>query len=239
MSSAMIRGLALVEAVGQNPGTVSDLARRVDLDKAIVSRLVASAEAEGWLVRRDGIIVLGPRAAALGQSSGARDLERLAHELAHALAGVTGLDAMVHQYTADRAHLLAIVPGVQPISVEAEPDLFPLFTTAVGLTFAAQFDDEDLERRLSADGTVDTAIARARVAEIRGGAFAREDGEYKPGVGCFALPWMHPHADVPSAISLIGPSDEVRRVADIARRALAAAVQVGASRGSVVAAAAG
>jgi DNA-binding IclR family transcriptional regulator len=241
----MIRGLALVEAVGQRSGTVSELSRRLNLDKAIVSRLVTVAESEGWLVRQGTQIVLGPRGAALGRFSEARDLEAVAHELAHALAGVTGLDAMVLQFAADRAHPLALAPGLAPIVADLDPDPFPLFTTAIGLSLAVQLDDDELDQRLAQPlqsyterSASDPAAIRARLAKIRSGAVAREDGEYAPGVGCLALPWPHPLAAIPTSISLVGPAQQVDAVEVIARRALIAAVRPGASRATVVAAAA-
>lgn len=245
MSSAMIRGLALVEAVGQQPGTVSDLARRLELDKAIVSRLLAAAEANAWLVRRDGIVVLGPRAASLGRSSEARDFQLLAHELAHALAGVTGLDAMVSQFAAGRGHPLSAAPGLAPIVADSDPEPFPLFATAIGLTFAAQLDDADLDRLLAEPLTsytertvLDPVKVRDRIDEIRRGGLARDDGEYAAGVRCLASPWEHPLAAVPTSISVLGPVDRFEQVEGAARRALQAAARPGASLSSIVAAAA-
>lgn len=245
MSRAMSRGLALVEAVGLEPGTVSDLARRVGLDKAVVSRLVASAEEDGWLVRRDGLVVLGPRSAALGRTSEARGFERLADDLAHALAGVTGLDAMVFQFAGDRGHLLAFSRGPGSLVTETEYDPFPLFTTAIGISLAAQLDDAELARRLRAPlpahtehTQTDPAVIRSRIVAIRGGAMAREDREFDPGAGCVATPWAHPSAVAPTAIAIIGAADRVDADEPLIRRALAAAARPGATRATVVAAAA-
>jgi DNA-binding IclR family transcriptional regulator len=242
----MSRGLALVEAVGRQPATVSELARRLDLDKAVVSRLISDAESEGWLVRRDGIVDLGPRSAALGRLSEARGFERLASELTHALAGVTGLDAMVLQFAGGRGHVLAFAPGTDSLVDAAEADPFPLFTTAAGLTLAAQLDDAEIDERLRAPliartvrTDVDATSIRARLKAIQGGALAREDREYDAGAGCIAAPWHHAHATAPTSISVIGPADRVDDAEVLIRRVVAAAISTGATRATVVAAAAG
>jgi len=230
--------------VGQAPGSISELARRLELDKAVVSRLVGDAEAGGWLVRRDAIVGLGPRAAALGRSSQAREFERLAAELAHAIAGVTGLDAMVVQFAGERGHTLAYAPGLTSVVSEMQVDPFPLFATAAGLTMAAALDDADLERRLAAPLTrytdrtvVDPAALRERIDAARQGILLREDGEYAAGVGCFAAAWSHPLAIAPTSLAVLGPASLIAADEELIRRAIEAAVQPNATRATVVAAA--
>lgn len=245
MSSAMIRGLALVEAVGAEPGSVSDLARRLELDKAVVSRLVTAAEADGWLVRRGALVDLGPRAAALGRSSEARELERLSVELAHALAGATGLDAIVVQFAGDRGHPLAFAPGIDPVITTTSADPFPLFATATGLTLAAGMDPEEVERRLeqplpryTARTVADPAEIRRRIAAVRDTGRAREDGEFADGVGCVAVAWPHPLAVAPTSISIVGAAARIDADEPLVRRVLDAAVTPNAGRATIVAAAA-
>jgi DNA-binding IclR family transcriptional regulator len=243
VSQSLLRGLALVEAVGVEPVTVSELSRRLELDKAVVSRMVHSAEAEGWLVRRAGLISLGPRTASLGQQSGARRFEQLAGDIAHALAGVTGLDVMVHQYAAGRAYLLVHSPGRRPMGgLDIEPQPFPLYATAGGLCLAAQLEDSELhipDTLPAYTPATPTSVSevRARIQKIRAGEVAREDGEFRAGMGCLSLPWRHELAVAPTAISCVGLAVDVDAVAAITRRALAAAIEPGANPSSVVAAA--
>ncbi|MEO7720430.1 MAG: IclR family transcriptional regulator C-terminal domain-containing protein [Pseudolysinimonas sp.] len=246
MSRALLRGLALVEAVGHEPGTVSELARRLGIDKAVISRLVASAEADGWLVRQNGLVGLGPRAAALGGASQARSFERHAAELAHVISGCTGLDAMVYQYAGERGHLLAMATGLRPVSIDdTEAYPFPLFGTAIGLSLAAQLTDaalaslmpETLPAYTSSTPTDRAEVAR-RIAVIRDGGAARESGEFAEGVACFALPWRHSAAHVPTSLSCLGPTDEVLANEELILRVLRAAASPGATRASVIAAAA-
>ncbi|MEO6117329.1 MAG: IclR family transcriptional regulator C-terminal domain-containing protein [Pseudolysinimonas sp.] len=245
MSQALLRGLALMEAVGQQPGAISELARRLGLDKAIISRLVTSAEADGWLVRTGGVVSLGPRAAALGAASPARSFERHAAEIAHAVAGCTGLDAMVYQFAGDRAHLLAMSTGLRPVDIgDTDVYPFPLFGTAIGLSLAAQLTDPEIAALLPEvlpaytprTATDHDEVAR-RIEAIRRGEAAREAGEFAEAVGCFALPWLHNSTHVPTAISCLGPLDEVVADEDLIVRVLRAAASPGATRATIVVAA--
>ena len=59
MSASLLRGLRILEMLAQEPVGVSELARRLEVDKAGVSRVLASLHREGWvavraMVPRDG-----------------------------------------------------------------------------------------------------------------------------------------------------------------------------------------
>lgn len=246
ISQPFLRGLSIVEAVGSHPATVSELARTLGLDKAVVSRLVTSAESDGWLVKRNGIVVLGPRVAALGRESAERSFERIAAELCHTVAGVTGLDAAANQFGGDRGHVLAHSPGRRQLmlgDVEFGPE--SLILSAVGLSVASQLEPDELESiraRLAKSHSEDPRFGRefvtSRLNAIRGGAPARERGDFVEGVGCIALPWRHPLAVAPTALSVIGPIEAVEVIEVLIEGVLAAAVLPGATPSSIIAAAA-
>ena len=62
MSSTFIRGLALLETIDlYGPITVTELAQRTGVDKSTVSRTLAACEPDGWVVRTEGRVALGPR----------------------------------------------------------------------------------------------------------------------------------------------------------------------------------
>jgi DNA-binding IclR family transcriptional regulator len=246
ISQPFLRGLSIVEAVGSHPSTISELARMLDLDKAVVSRLVASAEGEGWLLRHNGIVVLGPRAAALGRDSPERSFVRAATELCHTVAGVTGLDAAVNQFGGDRGHVLAHSPGRYPIGLgEVEFGPESLFLSAVGQSVAAQLDAETVEvvrSRLAKAGPEESRFGRdaveAVLAPIRAGEPAREQGNFVEGLGCIAMPWRHPLAVAPTAFSVIGPVEDVLASTTLIEGVLAAATAPAATSATIIAAAA-
>ncbi len=246
ISQPFLRGMSIIESVGSHPATVSELARKLDLDKAVVSRLVTSAETDGWLVKRNGIVVLGPRAAALGRESAERSFERVAAELCHTVAGVTGLDAAANQFAGQRGYVLAHSPGRRPLMLgDVEFQEESLILSAVGLSVGVQFDAAEfeelrarLERAHPGDSRFTKVSVDARMEPIRGGAAARESGDFVEGLGCVAVPWRHPLAVAPTALSVIGPVDAVDAASELLERVVVAAVQPGANSSSVIAAAA-
>src|ERR1700753_3256473 len=104
MSKTLMRGLALLETIDQHgPLTVMELVRDTRIDKSIVSRTLTALEREGWVVRNEGKVELGPRAALLGHSSQAAMAVRRAEPLVHAVAGVTGLLTQAYGLVGSRA----------------------------------------------------------------------------------------------------------------------------------------
>ena len=104
MAEAVLRGLAAMEAVGAGDRTVSDVARRLLVDKSTASRLLASLVREGWLHRQGDEFDLGPRSAVLGVGGPEQRFVGHARAVAHAVAGVTGRHVTVMQH-AGRARL--------------------------------------------------------------------------------------------------------------------------------------
>lgn len=209
---------------------VSEIARRLDVDKAGVSRMLAQLHAEGWVLRTGARYVLGERALGLlvGQEADLRDRAQL---LAAALHRETGLAAGVVRLAGT---------GTQPLAMRSEDDagwLDPpepfehLWSTAAGLALLAQLPDADVAQRLEvtpwpayADGAPDGPdqvweIVRA----VRSGAAVEERGWTIPGIGCAALPWPVPEPGPPVAALVLGPVAAVGR--DAVRRALRNAVQ--------------
>jgi DNA-binding IclR family transcriptional regulator len=236
ISRSFLRGLSILEAVGERPATISQLAANLGIDKANVSRIVARGEAEGWLTRTNGIISLGPRGAALGRTSPERSFQRRAAELAHAVAGATGLDTVVNQLGGARAYILAHAVGRHVLFLgEAEMDAGWIASTAAGACLVAGLDDagRDALRTAAHPVTVDEAWLEA----ARSGDVVTDRGRSIEGVGCLAIPWSGGHVSVPTTMSCIGTIDDVEAATAVAVAALRAAVTEGAAPATVLVAA--
>jgi len=144
-----LRGLQLLEALDvHGPLTVTELAQATGVDKSWVSRIVTACEPDGWIVRENGRISLGPRAALLAHTSPTERLIRRAQPLLDAIAGVTGL--MAQAYTLVGAHatvVAAAASGPAPLSMGVRMNT-SLVATAAGQVIAAQLDPPTLERVL-------------------------------------------------------------------------------------------
>jgi DNA-binding IclR family transcriptional regulator len=149
MSKTLMRGLALLETIDlYGPITIMELVRHVEVDKSIASRTVSALEQDGWVIRAEGKVQLGPRAALLGHSSLGAETVRIAEPLVHAVAGVTGLLTQAYGLVGTRAVVLAAAGGRGPSTPVGLGTDVPLFATAAGKVVAAQLSPEDLDRRL-------------------------------------------------------------------------------------------
>jgi IclR family acetate operon transcriptional repressor len=166
MSKTLMRGLALLETVDlYGPITIMELARRSGVDKSMVSRTITALERDGWIVRSDGKVELGPRSALLGHSSAGAIVVRQAEPLVHAVAGVTGLLTQAYGLVGTRAVVLAASGGRGPSTPAGLGASVPLFATAAGKTVASQLQRPELDRRLPSEPYPDPA---AEIAELAG-----------------------------------------------------------------------
>jgi len=157
-----MRGLLLLEVVDRfGPLTLAEVTRRLGWDKASVSRTVASCVDEGWLVREDSLVRLGPRAALLGRGDAANRAAREAEVLMHAVSGVTGLPAQAYLLIGDQVVAVAdAFPPSFPATVLASVRL-PLWISAASKAVAAQLTPADLDTRLPEDISGDLDLTQA------------------------------------------------------------------------------
>jgi DNA-binding IclR family transcriptional regulator len=277
VSSTLLRGLRLLETVDfYGPLSISALARRLGVDKATTSRMVAACEPDGWLVREADGVRIGPRAAMLGQDAAAGQALRLAEPLVHAVCGVTGLLTQAVALVGQSGVVLASASpggGRFPYGLTTR---FPIWLSAAGKVIASQLTPAKRDSLLPPDpfpelAEVIESIAPAPVLETFLSAFERsgaeeptprpdstlvgdraaltqqlegiqrdgvfqDRGEVLPGASCIAVPW--PASGVTAALSTIGSSAAVEGSAGLIERTLRAAARSGATRESIVAAAA-
>lgn len=215
MSASLLRGLRILEMLAQEPVGVTELARRLGVDKAGVSRTVAALEREGWVDRTGQRCVLGPRALALGGAGEPHVLAR-AVDVVHRVGRRTGLTAAAVRVAGAGAQPLALHEGGGSGFRRGEASFDHLVCTAAGVALLAQLPAAALHSHLSldpwpvlsGDGPRTPAEAEALVERVRDGGVVVEHGWTVPGLGCVAVPWPGLSAH-PCALALVGPVDEV------------------------------
>jgi DNA-binding IclR family transcriptional regulator len=153
VSKTLLNRLAMFEVLDLfGPLTITELAQRARLDVTVVSRTVSACEPDGWLIRLDGRVALGPRCTLLGHSGPIAEVINRAAPLVHAVAGVTGLLSHAYGLVGANAALIAVAAGREPAVVSAGLAVqAPLFATAAGRVIAAQLDPDRLDALLPAE----------------------------------------------------------------------------------------
>lgn len=229
MTTSLLRGLRALEMLGSEALGVSEIARRLDVDKAGVSRMLGQLHDEGWVLRTGARYVLGERAFSF-VPAGAGEVRRRAQRLVDGLHARTGRTAVVLRLAGSGAQPLATSGTGVPL--EAEAPFEHLWATAGGIALIAQLPDRELAGLLDVQpwpahgpgAPGDAAAVRELVRHVRAGGTAEEREWTVPGWGCTALPWPVPQAGVPHAALALGPADELDREGESVRRALQEAV---------------
>jgi IclR family transcriptional regulator, acetate operon repressor len=152
----------VLDAAG--PLTISELAHRSGLDTAVVSRTVAACERDGWLIRSEGRVAIGPRATLLGHSGPFAEVIARSAPLVHAVAGVTGMLTHTYSLVGSSAVLIAAAPGRGPSIPAGLAARAPLHATAAGLVIAAQLSPRQLDVLLPSEPYPDAAAVVASLA---------------------------------------------------------------------------
>jgi DNA-binding IclR family transcriptional regulator len=221
--------------------TLADLVRRSGLPRATVHRTAERMIALGWLDKPHERYRVGNR---LFELSG---LVPVRHDLREAV-----LPFLQDLYAAARTTVqLGVLEGTSVLVVDKitghrpMPMLsqvggtIPAHCSGLGRAILAWSDAETFERVVAAGlpkrtpRTLSTAMALQReLAAIpdRGWAYDREEGNV--GVSCVAAPIFGPDGDVVAAISVTGPSAQVRedRIGPAVRLAAAGATRAYSSR---------
>ena len=159
MAKTLLRGLELIEAIGQyGPLTVAELAARTGVELTAVYRTVAACEPDGWLIREAGKVQVGPRCALLGLTSSATAASRRAEPLVRAIAGATGLNCSVSVLVGRDVMALAQAAGTEFVPlVEGLRSRVPPYLLADGRAIATQLAPAELARALPPEPYPDAA----------------------------------------------------------------------------------
>jgi DNA-binding IclR family transcriptional regulator len=216
-------------AFTDEPGSlgVSEIARRLDLSKAVVHRILQALTARG-LITTDPVTRayrLGAAAAALGaRALRDSDLRDAAMPVIRELQLRTGETTTVSALVGDGRVYLDQVESRQEIKMTVEVGRrFPLHAGSSGQCILA-FLPEELQAELIGGGlealTPHTIVDEGRLprvlADIRATGHAFSQGERQPGAASVAAPVFGFDGAVVGAISVCGPVPRVDEAAGLA-----------------------
>ena len=195
--------------------SVSDLARQTDLHKSTVSRLVISLEAEGAVVRENGLLRIGNGIAALvSQSPFSFALKTLAHPFLEKLADITSETAGLCVPDGTAAHYIDQVSSKRTVQIrDWTGERMPYMTTSAGKIFLAFAAEKKVERFLAetvmesqAPNTITDPVAfRERLKSVREQGYDWAYEEYTEGLVVITGPVFDPVGDVIASIYVCGP----------------------------------
>ncbi|GAC1358982.1 MAG: IclR family transcriptional regulator [Ktedonobacteraceae bacterium] len=197
---------------------VSEIARRLDLSKAVVHRILRSLLSRGFFVfdETKRKYRLGPAAATLGAYA-LRDLDlrRLSLPLLRRLQQETDETSVVSALVGTSFAFLDQVPSLQEIKMTVEVGrLFPLNAGASGKAILAfvppdlwqRFFSEPLPAFTHQTKVLDTDL-KADLEHIASAGVVVSFGERQPGAGSVAAPLFGVDGDAVGAICVCGPLD--------------------------------
>jgi IclR family acetate operon transcriptional repressor len=244
------KAVRLIQALGEDGGAqgVSDLARRLEMDKASVSRILRTLE-QGGLVAQDQTTrgyTLGLTLVHLGQKALRRiDLRTAAQDGLDTLAAEIGECSQLAIFAGDKALYIAQARPPRGVNIDAPiGTLVPLHCTALGKVLLA-FQREPLRKEILARIALesftrrtirDVDVLEAHLDKVRKEGVAFDDEEFSVGVRCIAGPVFKHDGLLAGAIGISGPSprvtdDRISLCEDIVRReALALSRKVGLER---------
>lgn len=154
-SPAVERIVAIIEFLAARPDRVfslSELARRLELNKATAHAVLNSLVEAGWLLRqpRDKTYALGPALVTIGTAAAARQRELVgfAEPEMHALADELGLQCIASAVIGDEMVILARAGRSGPLEVSVPLGQRLPLVPPLGTVFMAWAAPEDIEQWL-------------------------------------------------------------------------------------------
>lgn len=203
---------------------VSDLARRLELHKNNVFRLLATLELNGYIEQSDETerYRLGPRCLELGRSfaAGSRLLDRARPVLEHLCAEFGESSHLGVLHDLEVVHLDGDVPPQLVFASLRLGKRLPAHATALGkVLLAFSSDSRKAEFIAHLEGASANARTPATIVDadkfvehlraVRAQGFALDQEECEAGLSCAAAPVFDANGGCVAAISVSGPSSRV------------------------------
>jgi DNA-binding IclR family transcriptional regulator len=214
---SVARAIKIVESLAQSPAGLSETARRVELPKSTVARLLATLE-EMEAVERDEdgrLYRLGPVVRRLSSAAGGpAQLTAFARPYLDELTATSGEATGIAIPDGFRVHYVDQTEAEHPVQVrDWTGELIPMHVVPSGLVIMAFWPDEhtdkylrrDLER-LTPNTVTDPATIRERLAAIREIGYAWVYEEFVEGINSVAAPVLERNGLITAALHMHGPA---------------------------------
>ena len=178
---AIDRTVALVTFLADNPGqsfSLSELARRLELNKATAHAMVVALTESGWLVRHpvDKAYRLGPALVAIGHAAtaAAREALEAARPLMRRLADERGTQCVATAVVGDEMVIVAVEGRPHALGLTAQPGYRAPLAPPFGTVFLAWADQQAVARWFDQLGPDEErrAAYRDAIAAIRERGYA-------------------------------------------------------------------
>ncbi|MFP3757471.1 MULTISPECIES: IclR family transcriptional regulator [Cupriavidus] len=214
----VMRGLRLLRFIAEGGSTanLSEVGRRIDMNRVTVMRLLATLEHEGMVERlpQGGHTVGFSFLKLASRVLAANDLTTFARRVLAQLSSSLQLSAYLA--VPDGGHVLYLLrdmPNTGLVSNIQVGSRVPAHLTTPGRMLIAHLSPEALRERLGDDPlptvTGQSPATHARLAEILGADLERgcawSFSAFEPGIDACAAPVMDATGDVIAAISVAGP----------------------------------
>lgn len=214
---SVARAIGIVEALAQSPAGLSETARRVDLPKSTVARLLATLE-ELEAVERDEdgrLYRLGPVLKRLSSAAGGpAQLTAFARPYLDSLTAVTGEAAGIAIPDGFKVHYVDQTEAEHPVQVrDWTGELIPMHVVASGLVVMAHWPEQQTNlylgrslERMTENTTTDPDAIRKRLAEIRDKGYIWVFEEFVEGINSVAAPVLEGNGLITAALHVHGPA---------------------------------
>ncbi|WP_258359270.1 IclR family transcriptional regulator [Moorella sulfitireducens] len=215
---------------------LSDLSRRLGLNKSTVYRMLTTLKAYGYVDQEPttGKYILGLKILELSSGLLERlDVRTVAHPYLKELAARSQEVAHMVVRDGNEAVYIDKVEGNRTIRMYSQIGRrVALHSTAVGKAILAFLPSEEVEKIITSTGlprftarTISTMAAlQAELARVRECGYAVDDGENEEGIRCVGAPIFDYRGQVVAALSISGPSihvtmERLPELAQLARHA--------------------
>lgn len=209
------RAMAILRAVGSDPGGLVAIAGRTGLPTSTTARILATLEREGGLRRdREGVYRIGPDIISMAGPTTSSDVATSARLHMVALADELGEAVALSIPSGATTTTVMQIDGPKPVRAEDwTGTVVPLHAGCVGLVTLAFLEPSDIAAYLhgeldifTGDTVIDPSTIRARLEMLRRGEPLWTHGEYVEGISSVAAPIFDERGRPVASLYAYGPS---------------------------------